>query len=284
MLWSPFVSYAFHQANWDAFGTEGAQVTPGINDAKGAWLDLMAGTVTRDIHVIRLHMNTGRVSGQARPILVDIGIDVAGGTTYTVMIPNLNAGNAAPWSTQSWEMGGFIYQFPMFVPAGARLAARAQVGNGTAGFIRVAASLFSVSRPELFSMGTFVDTVGINLANSRGVLITSGNGVKGSWTSLGTVARDAWWFQGSMSHDFNTLVSQTYYVDFALGTAGTKRIIVNNQRFGVTGSTDEQCSGEFIGATVRMPAGTELWARAAASTGGTLTGWNASVMAHVLGG
>jgi len=283
MLWSPFVEYSFLQTNWEAHGTLGQTVTPGSSDTKGAWADLMAGTVTRNTHVLRLHINTGRVSGQARPILVDIGIDVAGGTTYTVIVPNLNGGNAGPWGTGNWDMGGFLYQFPIFIPAGARLAARAQVGNATAGTLRVAASLYSVARPELFSMGTFVDAVGIDLANSRGVAITSGDGVKGSWVSLGVVAREAWWFQGSLSHDFNTLTGQTYYIDFALGTAGTKRIIVKDQKFSVSGSTDEQCSGELLGAAVRMPVGIELWARSAVTPGGTTSGWNTTVMAHVLG-
>ncbi len=286
MLWTPLIEYAFEQSNVAISGMSGSQgklITPGANDAKGSWADLLTGTVTRDSHMLELQLTKGQVAGQSRPILLDIGIDVAGGTSYTVMIPNLNGSNAQNVGLQNWETGGYTYKFPIYIPAGSRIAARAQVGNGTAGAINVVATLYSAARPELHKTGTFVDTLGIDLTNSRGVLITAAAGSKGAYVSLGTIAKDAWWFQGSLSFDSAVMTGQSYLVDFAVGTAGTKRIIVNNQRFAVSGSSDENCSGEAKPAYCRLTAGVEVWARCMVDTAKDTT-FVTSAMAYLLGG
>ena len=266
--------------------TPGTSITPGINDAMGSFTEFISDTlVTEDCYGIWLNFHTSNGSAAARPILVDIGADPAGGTAYANIISSLNAACAWTWSSAAAPAGHFYY-FPLFIKAGTALAARAQVGNATALTLRVVARLFAKpKRPELLRCGAYVDAIGIDTVNSRGTAITPGaSSVEGAaWVSLGTLPRPAWWFQAGFSVDDSTMTAGAMNLDIYTGDASNKVPIISDMAFFTGGS--EIISGEIynsMDAHQELASGAELFARASFS--GSPVDSNNSAMAYALGG
>jgi hypothetical protein len=111
-------------------------------------------------------------------LLLDIATGTAG--NETVIIPNLNCGHAAAWSTSG--MGGQRYAFPLFIPSGSRISATAQavVGGDT---VDVGIWLYGGATAPDF-IGTSVTAYGVDLASSQGTVITAGNGSEGAWGQI----------------------------------------------------------------------------------------------------
>lgn len=266
-----------------ASGSIGTSITPGASDAKGSWAEIMSDTlITDDAYGIAVWVHSNNVSATARPTLVDIGFDPTGGTTWQVLIPDLNACCAG--SMNSGVGAAFSYYFPLFIKAGTALAARAQVGDTTAGTLRVVCKVYmKPSRPEQLRFGSWVQAIGIDSANSRGTLFTPGTASYGSWTTLGTgLAKDAWWWQASASLDDTAMNAMTLLMDIGAGTTGSQRILLNNMVHVCN-------SGEVMGmyppppyeCVHEVPAGTELWARGYATIA---SNDNESACVYALGG
>lgn len=258
----------------------GTSITPGINDALGSYTEIISDTLlTSDAFGIWLCFSTNASSAQARPSLVNIGADPAGGTSYSDIITDLNAACAAVAA----PMVGLFYYFPLFIKAGTALAARARVGNATANTLRVACRLYcKPTRPEVLRCGRYVDSIGADTANSRGTLITPGvSSAEGSYTSLGTLPRPAWWFQQGLSVDDSTMSTGWYTTDLAVGDVSNKDLLINNQH--TYGSGSEQLSSELVRSCIKdLPTGAELFSRASSSL--ATADSNVSVVAHALGG
>lgn len=245
MLWTPKNAFTQYQNNANLpITSAGTVVVPGANDAKGSWVDLLAGTVTSDSYGIFIHLQGNSSSAAARPTLLDIGQDPAGGTAYTVLIPNLNASSVAAFSATGFFIRGFKYFFPLFIKAGTRLAARAQVGNASAGDLNCIIRLYQrPTEPHLCAFGTYVDAIGIDLANSRGTAITPAvQPTEGTWTAIGTLPRDAWWFQQSFSIDNAVMTSQDYYADLGIGDGTSMRVLIENQVFQAESAETMTCT------------------------------------------
>lgn len=278
-MFSP-LSCEFGRVITNGFSTA---VTPGINDAMGNWAECIPdATLTEDCYGIHVLIGSTAVAGQARPLLMDIGADPAGGTNYGVIIPYLNAA-----CTPSFSAGfaGFSYYFPLFIKAGSAVAARAQVGNGTAGGVSVIIRLYTKpKRPDLLRCGSYVDAIGIDAANSRGAAITPGvSAVEGAWASLGTLLRPGWWIQTSFSIDDDTMQQQNLFMDVATGDATNKKILTTDQPFTATAS--EQLAGMPLPpgeAFADLPSGAELFARILTTI--ATADSNNTAMAYVLGG
>lgn len=284
-IWPPVNEFLAYQQNADTPVTNfGATITPGVNNAKGGWTNLLGGTVTEDTYGILLQLHSSNSANNARPILVDIGVDTAGGTSYQVLIPNLNACMAGTPTETNMQLGGFQYYFPLFIKAGSTIAARAQVGNATALTLRVFCRLYQKpTRPELCRVGSWVSAIGVDTATSRGTAVTPGSfAAEGAWASLGTIPRSGWWLQASHSIDDPSLVGVYAFLDIAIGDASNKRILMLNQAF----FSD---SNETMSGTLRqgpdcanaLPSGQTLWARV--SNQATVGDTNTTAMAYVMG-
>ena len=95
----------------------GASVTPG-NNTYGSYSSIMSGaTVTDDVYGLWIIVNTGFVSGSARDIIITIGLDPAGGTSFSDWITDL-AGSCASNYGGATSAGGVKYFFPLFIKAG----------------------------------------------------------------------------------------------------------------------------------------------------------------------
>lgn len=237
MLFTPPTNeflWQLQTANVRPAAAMGTAVTPAQN-SKGSYAELIDGAlVTEDVWFIVININSGATSAATRNILIDIGIDPTAGTSYSVIIPDLLGTSAAPYNVNG---GGIWYQFPLHIPAGASIAARASVNNATVGTVRVQAFLYGKPKhPELCKKGHVVEALGVVAATSQGTAVTSGTTSEGSWTSLGSPARDAWWFQLGMGMDDTTMAANVYHAE--LGAGATQRVIVKDVP--IIGTTAEQ--------------------------------------------
>lgn len=203
----------------------GTSITPG-NNTMGSYTQLLAGaSVTQDVFGILIQINSNAVAAAARDTLVTIGVDPAGGTSYTDTIQNLLGSCAAPNT-----FGGINYYFPLWIRAGSSIAAKASVNNATVGTLRVYTQVLGQpTNPEAIKVGTYVDSFGVTTGSSNGTTVTSGTTSEGSWTTLATsTSRSCWWWQLGMGCNDSTMAALVYAADLGIGDGTTKRVVVND--------------------------------------------------------
>lgn len=118
----------------------------------------------------------GNAANNLSASLVDIGIGGAtGAAADAVLIPNLMGGRA----TSSITLASHYYYFPLRIPAGKRISARAQSStiNQT---MQVHVRLLTKNMGPAGWWGSRVTAYGVDTATSDGVLVTAGNNVYGS--------------------------------------------------------------------------------------------------------
>jgi hypothetical protein len=227
---------------------------------KGDWAQLIAST-PYDAYGIWIGIDGIHVSAGATAYLVDIGVGPAG--SELVIVPNLDV-----WGADNTAAGlnPHLFWFPVYIPAGSRIAARSQSVTASK-TCRVMVMLDGVPWYGLWGLGPVVD-YGTNLAASSGTSVTPGSGAFGSWVQLGTTSRDHTFWTVSMDYLTNTNVSAfTTLVEVGVGPSGSQRSL-GVLRFRST--TAEQIAGgpfPLFLASLPVPAGTPVWARAA--SGGT---------------
>jgi hypothetical protein len=246
----------------------------------GSWAQLIVGSsVTEDVYGIAININSSFTSATRADSLLDIGIDEAGGSTYTVKIPYLLAGQA-----NTYILGGLYYYFPLFIKSGSSIGARIQsiTGSRTA---RVWATLYGgPAHPAATRVGTFVQAFGITTAASNGTAITAGTTSEGSWTQIGSATtEDLWWWQFGHGYDAATMaaVAAGWSWDVGVGDATTRRLVMDNV-LTITGTTEFiQSYGRAYGCRGHVKAGDIIYARGQCS-GTPPTGTNCAV--YGLGG
>ena len=236
-------------------------VTPGTN-AMGAWAQLLAGgSITADIWDVQIVVNSRATS--AVDHLVDIGIDPAGGSSYSVLISQLATGPASPLIVD-WLAGGVCFRFPLRIPAGASVAARCSAKTGVSP-IGVSCTLRGrPSRPEICWAGSFVTTFGATLASSNGTIITPGTTAEGAWTQIGTAAtRPHRYVEFGYGIDDPALAAARIDVDISVGSATSSRIVIPNAPV-LTASSNNLAKPE-AGRFCNIAIGDLLYARAQTS-------------------
>lgn len=219
--------------------TPGTSITPG-NNTYPAYTEILGNTAF-DTFFMSLWVTGIGVTLLPKDTLVTIGIDHSGATTYTdVEINNLICSNAGTAPNV-----GVHYRFPLFVPAGSALAAKASVNNATVGTARVGVRLYGKpTRPELVRAGAYVDTFGATVGTSTGTAVTSGTTSEGTWTSLAaniTSGRNWWWWQLGMGQNDGSLTQNgVYYADLGVGTSNTVvDTIIEDEIFTVPQTTEQ---------------------------------------------
>jgi hypothetical protein len=264
--------FTFDNLGVDPSTNLGTSVIPGASNAEGSWTQVAsAANVAQDIYGLWIRVSDGVTGSQAKPHLLDIGIDPAGGTAYVQEIANICCGN----SSVAGNGGGHEFYFPYFIKAGSSVAVRIQGANATAGTVRVQIKLYGFpTRPELVPKGSFSETIG-TITNSNGVSFTPGTSADGTWVSLGTTAKAMWWWQIAYQLDNATVTNEQTYIDLAHGDATNKHII---QRIMHSGLTTEDIRSlihtNLIEGYCEVPAGAEMWVRGRANSAPD-TGYNA---------
>ena len=259
-------------------GTLGTSITPG-NNAYGSYTQVLTAT-SDETFLMRITLASFATTSAARDALVTIGIDPAGGSSYTDFIADLYA-SCAP-SHYSTAAGPTTYEFPLRIPAGATLAAKASVNNATVGTGRVLITLFGrPSRPELVKAGSFVQTFGSTPASSSGTAITPGTTAEGAWTQLGSALTvPLWYWEWGLGINNATMIGNNHFVDVGIGDASNKKIVIPN---GLAGETANETLGKATVGRVGLGAiGDIVYARA--QTGPNTPSTGMSAIAYGVGG
>jgi hypothetical protein len=257
--------------------TPGVSVTPG-NGSKGSYVQLASGAnLSQDVYLLWLMIGIGSTSNTARPVRIDIGLDPAGGTTYTVKLADILCGQSATYATGL----GYRYLFPLYIEAGTSVGVCGQATE--TGTFRVWGKFFGrPSEPDRIRAGQWAETVGTP-SGAAGVSLTSGSsGSEGSWVSLGTTVRRCWHWQLSAQINNGTITALAYFVDLAWGDATNKTMIQENVMLFAPGTAETLgywCAD--VPGFADVPAGATLYARATCS-GTAVTGLTA--LAHGIGG
>lgn len=275
----PMSAYNFTYDNWGAnpSQTPGTSVVPGASNAEGSWTQVASSAnIAQDCYWVFVVVSGGVTANAAKPHLLDIGVDPAGGTSYTAVISNITCGNSTAFSSGTTS-GGLAFMFPLFIKAGSSVAVRVQGANATAGTVRVTVKFWGQpSNPENVPVGMFSETIG-TITNSDGVSFTPGNAADGTWVSLGTTAKAMWWWQLGVQINSAGMSAHQTYVDLAVGDSTNKRTIL---RVMISASTTEQVTANLQGNLMGLscycpvPAGAELWVRGRNSAA-PVSGYNA---------
>lgn len=200
----------------------GTTVTPGTGGSFGSWATALSALASEAFGIL-IHINNGSTSATTRNHLVDIGVDTAGGTSFTTVIPYLLGGHAAPAN-----VGGIFYYFPLYIPAGASIGVRA-IGTVATTFNVAITVVGKPRRPDSVLCGTKVESFGQTTASATGTTVTAGTTSDGSWTQLGsTTTRSLWWWQTGLTCVDTTMTANTHTLDLASGNATNKDIILEN--------------------------------------------------------
>ena len=241
--------------------TPGVAVTP-VNGSKGSYVQLVAGAdLTQDCYGLLLWFTTGNSTGTTRDILADIGLDPAGGTTYS-QVGGIN--DIFSPQTANAVDGGRWYWFPLFIKAGTSVGVRGQSSVTTT--FRVTARFFGQpTHPENIAVATYSETIGAS--GNGGTPFTCGNSAKwGDWTSIGTTTRPCWYWQLGYGHNTGVTTAQMYFAELGFGdgtVSGTVTIIPCMPQFN-PGTAEKSGNPLFMGVW-EVPAGSTLYVRGSAS-------------------
>lgn len=259
--------YSHNLTNTITGTTFGTQVASGTSSADGSAVTLLS-ALSHDVEYLKLTLGTSATSATENNALMDILIDPAGGTSWSVLIPSLAVAGlyqiALATSAPSGPSGG--YDFPIWIPAGASIGAQARNAGGTLQtFSVLAMAQGGNANPASWWCGQRVSAIGIDAANSRGTSHAPGAtaNVFSSWADFGSPLGEAcgalqWAVMGELTGSAWT--SRQYEFEFGVGGV----------RFGapfmraITGSEN----GFWIPTGPifkRLPAGAQLQCRGKAS-------------------
>jgi len=262
----------------------GASFTPG-NNTYGAYASVLAGaSLTDDAYGIWINVNSVGVSATATSTLATIGIDPAGGTSFTDLIPHLLVSMASVYANAN-PSGGVWYYFPLFIKAGTSLGVKGTQNNAAPVAARCFVRLLcKPSRPELLRVGSYVRTFGEATATSGGTAVTLGTTSDGAWTQLGSAiaAGDRLWFwQVAYGADTNTFAaSSMLHLDLGIGASSSvlRTPILDVPIFAAT--TEMMCA-IYNGACANAVAGDLIFGRAQDSAAAQA---NSQMLAYAVGG
>jgi hypothetical protein len=205
----------------------GATLTPG-NNAYGAYVQVLAATA-EECYEVWININTVNVSASAKDCLVTIGVDPVGGTSYVDFITDLLGSGASGYASAATALGGISYTFPVRIPKGATVAAKASVNNATVGTVNVQMRLKCIpSNPEAIRVGSVVRTYGSTPLSSAGTAITPGTGAESAYVQLGTIAAGdyPWYWQLGVGINNAVISANSPVYDLAIGDASNKLLVI----------------------------------------------------------
>lgn len=255
--------------------TPGTSITPAQN-TYGSYTQVLS-ALSNDVYAIKIMVSNVGISTVARDCLIDIGIDTAGGTSYTSKITDLMCSCAGVADSTS---GVVEYYFPIFIKAGSTVAVKASVNSTNLTAFSVWVVVFN--RPKVpVKAGHYVTAVGANAGTSSGTAVTSGTTSEGTWTSLGTPTKSHWYWQLGFGVNSAAMTTNTFFADLAFGDGSNKIVILSDVPI-ATVSTEIVSKLLFtVNCYCYVPSGVEIFGRLQCS--GTPDS-NLSLIAYGVGG
>lgn len=270
--------YAFTYDNWgtNPASVPSTSVVPGASNVEGAWTQVASSAnIAHDCYWLYLRVSDNATASNAKNQIIDIGVDPAGGTSYTAVISDLVCGMASGATT-----GSKHFCFPIFIKAGSSVAVRIQGSNATAGTVRVGCKFYGQpTSPENVPVGTIFQTFG-TIATSGGTSFTPGNAADGAWVSLGTATTPLWWWQVGVQINNGTQSAHYTYIEVAVGGSTNKKTILRYEMASTTNEVNIDVllgNMTFVDCYWPVPAGAEIWIRGRNSAA-PVSGYNATVI------
>jgi hypothetical protein len=255
-----------------------------VGDATGTanterdWTEIIADSaVTQDIWMLFVNFGHDTASATARQTLFDIGVDPAGGTSYTAIINNM-VGN----STHANGDVQHTHVIPFFITAGSAIAWRVQ-SSSTDGNPWMSMRCYGQpSHPELCYKGMRAETIG-TITNSSGVSVTpAGSSGTGTYTEIGTLTYDAFYFMPQVQASDTTAQAGLTMWEFAISDGTSFHRFAANM-FYSTGATEQFWPGSRHfwepHLYMRAPAGAKIYCRGSSSVATPDVGYNVTVIA-----
>jgi len=247
----------YYNDSTPVWASRGVSVVAGASYAEGSWTASGLGALTEDIYALDVKFYNSAVATWGSYTQFDIGIDLAGGTSYTETIIDIYGGQG---STTSGLPAGCVYTFPYFIPSGATLGVRAfsmASSPGTCYCCITAYGKPAVS--HLFPKCTHVE--------GRSAAVTPGNAGWGSWASIGaTLTYPGKWLQSNYDIAGGTVTAETTYFQIAVGDGSNKEVL---QQLAHLGNTSEYRLYQYRNenlvpwrAGILLPVGAQIYARA----------------------
>jgi len=268
MLYTPHNDCGWTLDNWGATfagANLGTSIAAHATNAhvKGTAVSIWAGSlIVTDVYEVYLTFLQPSVA--VTRFLIDLLVDPAGGTSWSVVVANIAV------NTPNFTICGSSYHFPITIKAGSSIGLQMQCSTAAVTLRAMVVVRGKPSRPELVQSGYAVQTLGAVTASTEGTAFTPGTNAMGSYSaSLGTLTRNAWYWQLGHVISDATQTAQIVGVDVAAGDASNK--IICGQAFWHTEpSTTEtagKCAFPFGGLPYRnAPAGSNVYVRSWANT------------------
>lgn len=242
-----------------------AVTTGGSASTKGGATQLIASTNFDAFEIIIMASNYA-ASGVTSKACLDI---MVGAATEEVIIPDLLAGHAG-MTTGAVNQGPKVWKFPLYIPAGTRISAKA-AGSRTATDMRVCVWIRGGNVSPPFRVGSKVVTYGIGTVPA-GTPVTHGNASEGSWTQV-TASTSEYHFAcfPSLQGPTDTTITplRTFELDIGIGAATEELLGGYEQAYMYRVDTLEALCGPFYYEPVfaDIPSGSRLTARLSADGG-----------------
>lgn len=229
----------------------------GAANTKGAWVQLVS-SLPYPTSRILVTVGSSFVAATNTSSLVDIGIGAAG--SEQVIIADLGAGYA-----ESVSVAPHQYDLPFVIPAGIRVAARAQSVTATKTIV-ITFEGYGGSPNEGSSPYTSCETFGANTATSQGITLTPGlANVAGAWAVLSAATTNpiSGVFVGAQGAGNTNLTAADVLVELGVGAASSEVSLTSGLYLRVSAS---ELLYSPVGALIyprqfRLPAGIRLVAR-----------------------
>ena len=259
MLWVPQKGRLLQQHNTGSVGSLniGTNVTTGASaGTKGSAAELIAST-NFDAYLLEIHAGDYGLSATACEGMLDILIGTA---TEEILIPNLLMGHCAGPNLAAIPASlGKSWLFPLYIPAGSRIAAQA-AGARVSTVVRVAVRLLGGHGMPPFRVGSKVVSYPTSPSVPRGQPVTPGaSGATGSFAEMvASTSEDHFALVPSFQVETDTTLTQkAYNLEFAVASA--PEVLIATGYWYVTG-TGEGMTGAWpaLPCFADIPSGSRL--------------------------
>jgi hypothetical protein len=257
----------------DASNSRGTIVNPSSTaNTKGSYAQLIASTAYDAVAMMVLFKATTPNAVNGCGISADIAVGAAG--SEIILAPDLMT--FTEQNGVCLNRGTELYFLPLPVPAGTRIACRAQTSESSwADTFTAEIVLFDAGWPNMDGAAG-IETAGFVSASTRGTTVTPGNGSKGSWAPLSASTAHDWMglFVYADNSTFTGFAFNTL-LDIGIGAAASEQVVIPDAFLRGMGTSQGKYKGQIQFYPCLIPAGTRIAARA--TNDGTANNINVTV-------